>query len=341
MIESFLLKGARWHALLDNVLPLFLTLFIANVPLGFCQVASESQPDAYLHHTPTLGRVLGSIQSGSVVRFAGIPYGETTWGKNRWKEPVAACYTRHEGLEFDIDARRYGSACPQISTAFTNEASLDEHCLFLNIWVPKELLDRMNSAPDSHSNLPVLVFVHGGGFVLGSGADPYIDGSIYAENEAILVSFNYRLGALGFFGHPVLTQKNPEAPTNFGLLDQKLALRWVRRVIAEFGGDQSSITVFGESAGAISILWLMSSIETEGQEKLFDRAIIQSGLADLPDIKLNHAEQVGITILEKLAWPTATTHTLEAFEWLSFVSSEAILNAFPGFGVERMGENLR
>jgi len=137
-----------------------------------------------------------------------------------------------------------------------------------------------------------MVYVHGGAFVHGSGQDLYIEGKQYAKKGIILVTLNYRLGLLGFFGHPELTRLSPDAPTNFGLLDIICALKWVKKYVSFFGGNPDDITVFGESAGAASIQWLLASQEHR-KSPLFTRAIMQSPPAAAYSQDLKEAEDQG------------------------------------------------
>lgn len=154
----------------------------------------------------------------------------------------------------------FGPACPQPSRR-DRDAGVGptaEDCLYLNVWAPADARDA-----------PVMVWIHGGAFQIGAGSQPFYDGTSFAENGVVLVTFNYRLGRLGFFAHPALAEGG-----NFGLMDQVAALRWVRENATAFGGDPDNVTVFGESAGGASVLYLLTSPKTDG---LFDKAIIQSG----------------------------------------------------------------
>ncbi|NJN53013.1 MAG: carboxylesterase family protein, partial [Gammaproteobacteria bacterium] len=159
------------------------------------------------------------------------------------------------------DASEFGASCPQPvrQDRRMGVGATAEDCLFVNVWTP-----------DVKGRLPVLVWIHGGAFRVGASSAPFYDGVPFAKDGVVMVSLNYRLGRFGFFAHPSL-----DAPQgNFGLMDQIAALRWVKRNIAAFGGDPDQVTVFGESAGGASVLYLLTSPATEG---LFHRAIIQSG----------------------------------------------------------------
>jgi para-nitrobenzyl esterase len=140
-----------------------------------------------------------------------------------------------------------------------------EDCLTLNVWTP-----------DNHARLPVMVWIYGGAFVRGSSANPLFDGTDLAKHGVVVVTFNYRLGWLGFFNHPALAAETPdESHGNYGLMDQIAALEWVKHNIAAFGGDPANVTIFGESAGGMSVNDLMASPRAAG---LFERAISESGL---------------------------------------------------------------
>jgi len=141
-----------------------------------------------------------------------------------------------------------------------------EDCLYLNMWAPQK---------PAAAKLPVMVWIHGGGFVNGGSSPPVYDGSAFAKSDVVLVSMNYRIARFGFFAHPGLSAEQGAKPTaNFGLLDQIAALEWVKRNVAAFGGDPSNVTVFGESAGGMSVNALLTAPLASG---LLHKAIIQSG----------------------------------------------------------------
>ena len=208
------------------------------------------------------GPVVGTIADG-VVSFKGIPYaappvGELRWRPPRpvtpWKEPRAA-----DAFADDCMQKPFPNDAAPIRT------SPAEDCLYLNVWVPEK----------RGGDLPVMVWIHGGGFVNGGSSPAIYDGSHFARRGIAFVSMNYRLGRFGFFAHPALTAESPEGPLgNYGFLDQIASLEWVRRNIAAFGGDPGNVTLFGESAGGGSVNALMISPLAEG---LFHKAIVQSG----------------------------------------------------------------
>jgi para-nitrobenzyl esterase len=208
------------------------------------------------------GEVEGAIENGLRV-FEGIPYAAPPVGDLRWRAPRSPA--SWEGVR---EARTFGPACPQAPSKDVPAEAMSEDCLTLNVWAP---------AREPGEHLPVMVWVHGGGFAKGSSRMPVYNGENLAQKGVVVVTFNYRLGLLGFFGHPLLTEeaKAEDEPTaNYALLDQLAVLRWVRRNIEAFGGDASNVTLFGESAGGVSTLALMASPIARG---LFHKAIIQSG----------------------------------------------------------------
>src|SRR5687767_5304150 len=213
---------------------------------------------------PPIVRIISGSVRGSgtdVVAFKGIPYAAPPTGNLRWRPPVApAPWT---GVR---DATAFGPQCPQAGTNLSAVAAIpsSEDCLTLNVWTP---------AVSNAERLPVMVWFHGGGYAVGSGASQ--DGEALARHGAVVVTLNYRLGALGFFAHPALSRESEHGVSgNYGLLDQIAALRWVQTNIAAFGGNPENVTLFGTSAGASSQGFLLVSPLARG---LFHRAITQSG----------------------------------------------------------------
>ena len=205
------------------------------------------------------GRLEGIQQQGIEV-FLGIPYAKPPLGELRWQRPLTAPSWR--GIR---KADAFGPSCMQAT--FPGDAlplpdNYSEDCLTLNIWRPSQF----------RGPTPVMVWVHGGGFVNGGSASPVYNGAAFAKAGVIFVSFNYRLGRLGFFAHPAMDGNMFVG--NFGLTDQIKALRWVQDNIIQFGGDPRNVTLFGESAGGYAINALLSS--RFGRD-LFQKAIIQSG----------------------------------------------------------------
>ena len=207
---------------------------------------------------PTVTIASGRLRGvgGEVASFKGIPYAAAPVGRLRWRAPEDPVAWRNVR-----DATQFGPQCPQPQPS----GAVDEDCLTLNIW---------SSARSPSERLPVMVWIHGGGFFRGSGSNLAYDGEAMARRGVVLVTLNYRLGALGFLTHPALSRESAHGVSgNYGLLDQIATLRWVQKNIAHFGGDPANVTVFGESGGAYSICVLMVSPLAKG---LFHRAILQS-----------------------------------------------------------------
>ena len=240
---------------------------------------------------------LKGITSGSVVAFKGIPFAAPSVGENRWRAPQPV--TPWKGVR---SAENYGSDCMQLP--FPGDAAPlgnkpAEDCLYLNVWTP---------AGHHAGKLAVMVWIYGGGFVNGGTSPAVYDGSHFAEQGVVLVSFNYRVGRFGFFAHPALTKDNRDGLLgNYCFLDQIAALKWVRKNIAKFGGDPGNVTIFGESAGGGSVLTMMTSPMSRG---LFQKAIIESGggrnlmgpMRHIHDSAPNQpsGEEVGVKFAEKM-----------------------------------------
>ena len=212
------------------------------------------------------GIVQGTLEVGLAV-FRGIPYAAPPVGKLRWQPPQKP--PSWTGVQ---NATSFGPACPQQEVSELEGGGdlgrMAEDCLYLNIWKP---------ITQRNEKLPVMVWIHGGGFGVGAGSGPEYPGDRLARKGSIVVTLNYRLGALGFFVHEDLEKESPAGVSgNYGLLDQIAALRWVKKNIGAFGGDPERITLFGESAGAASINLLMLSPQAKG---LFHRAIMESATA--------------------------------------------------------------
>ena len=226
-----------------------------------CQPANvrEAMPDAPIARTE--GGSIAGERAGDIDSFRGIPYAAAPVAERRWAAPAAAPGWR--GIK---RATAFAPSCPQppVPAPFGVDGPQSEDCLYLNVWAPKEA---------RHGSLPVFVWIHGGAFVIGSGSQPIYDGAALAQRGMVVVTINYRLGALGFLNHRALAGQEGGS-ANFGLLDQIAALQWVGRNISAFGGDPGNVTIAGESAGGVSVQALMASPLARG---LFQKAIIQSG----------------------------------------------------------------
>jgi para-nitrobenzyl esterase len=228
------------------------------------------------------GAVSGT--GGEIESFKGISYAAPPVGPLRWRAPQPA--TPWKGVR---DATHFGDDCMQRPYVISTGQKTSEDCLTLSVWTP-------GHAPGAHR--PVMVFLYGGGFIGGSAAYPLYDGAKLAANGAVVVGLNYRIGIFGFFAHPALSaESRHKASGNYGLLDQIAALEWVKDNIAAFGGDPERVTVFGESAGAVSIAVLMTSPLAKG---LFSQAILHSPA--LPQLAtLAAAEKSGAALGADLA----------------------------------------
>src|SRR5262245_53701151 len=263
------------------------------------------------------GTVKGAASADGRVRiFKGIPYAAPPVGDLRWKEPQPAA--TWEGVR---DAAEFGRQCMQgpIFGDITFPHGPSEDCLTLNIWAPSGTSDR----------LPVMVWIHGGGFQAGAGPEPRHGGEAFVRKGAVLVTLNYRLGVFGFLSHPDLTRESSHtASGNYGMLDQVAALTWVKDNIAAFGGDPGNVTIFGESAGSFAVSALMASSVARG---LFHKAIGESGAyfgqGPLTLLPLAASEELGVKFATSLgADSIAALRAKPAEEVL-----EAALKAQPWF----------
>ena len=211
------------------------------------------------------GMLEGMVNADGQVRtFKGIPYAAPPVGPLRWKPPQPE--VPWAGVR---PASDYGPRAMQgriYDDMIFHDDGPSEDCLYLNLWMP---------AKPVQARLPVMVWIHGGGFAAGSSSEPRQDGGNLSKLGVLVVSLNYRMGIFGFFAHPELTAESGSGSSgNYGLMDQVAALEWVRRNIAAFGGDPDNVTLFGESAGSESACALMASPRARG---LFQRAIGESG----------------------------------------------------------------
>jgi para-nitrobenzyl esterase len=241
------------------------------------------------------GRLAGVSESGLNI-FRGIPYARPPVGALRWRPPAPAA--PWAGVR---DAAAFGPSCmqpllPEGSFYADNPAAMSEDCLTLNVWAPAGARRR-----------PVIVWIHGGSLRIGGSAEPLFDGTAFARRGVVFVSINYRLGAFGWLAHPGLSAESPHrASGNYGLLDQIAALRWVRANVAAFGGDPRRVTIMGESAGGLSVTYLMTSPLARG---LFERAIAEStNIRALPALSrpvygLPPAEETGAALGVTLGAP--------------------------------------
>jgi len=258
------------------------------------------------------GPVRGQAHDGARV-FLGIPYAAPPVGERRWRPPAPP-----EAWSGTRDAAALGPECPGTLPVLNAPVGDDEDCLSLNVVTP-------DPAPAA---APVMVWIHGGGFI---SRDSLFAGvtrgdRLAASGGVVVVSFNYRLGPLGFLAHPALAAENPGDPSsgNYGIADQIAALEWVQRNIAGFGGDPGNVTIFGQSAGGWSVCVHLASRRSSG---LFHRAIVQSGVCTLPLPSLDVAEQQGERLAESLGCGAA--EAADEIACLRAASPRALREALP------------
>jgi len=243
--------------------PLFLLTLLIGCSL-YAQLTNENTTnEAPIVYTST-GKIRGVIE-GEVSVFKGIPYAAPPVGEFRWRPPQPVI--SWEGVR---DAIEFGSNCAQGgwgAAPGTIQEGSSEDCLYLNLWIP--------AGAKPETKLPVMVWIHGGAFVGGSGADPSTTGEEFAKQGVILMTFNYRLGRLGHFAFPALTKEHSDEPKgSYAYMDMIAALQWVQENIAAFGGDPDNVTIFGQSAGGVAVHSLLTIPQAKG---LCHKAISHSG----------------------------------------------------------------
>ncbi|MFC8514768.1 carboxylesterase/lipase family protein [Streptomyces sp. NPDC057257] len=257
-------------------------LFLGRSLAAAAAVTLAGSTSAYAADGKSSAALTGPVRTGTgrvsgvaaaltgVTVFKGIPFARSTAGALRWRPPQPA-----EPWSGVLKADTFGDICPQSSGQGAGAAASmtqSENCLNLNVWT---------AARSSDERRPVFVWIYGGGFSSGSGADPTFDGSALASQGLVVVTFNYRTGPFGFLAHPELSAEDAHGVSgNYGLLDQIAALKWVRRNIGAFGGDPGRVTIAGQSAGAGSVNVLLNSPLATG---LFHGAIMESGVRDPHD----------------------------------------------------------
>lgn len=246
-------------------------LVAAAIWIAGCKPVSA--PPAAAGETSVVAKIdsgeIAGIAAGGVEAFLGIPYAAPPLGELRWRAPQPV--SPWEGVR---QATTYGSDCIQAPNDIEKIQTVpSEDCLYVNVWRPGTGAAGSTEV-GTGEKLPVLVWIHGGGFVGGGSSIPWYDGSAFARNGIVVVSLNYRLGRLGFFAHPALLATGDRPTGNFGFLDQIAALEWVQRNIAVFGGDPANVTLMGQSAGGASVLALLTSPAAQG---LFQQVVILSG----------------------------------------------------------------
>lgn len=269
------------------------------------------------------GRAQGRLDAG-IASFENLPYAIPPVGPLRWRPPVSPL--SWSGVR---DATRPGAICiqpPANGDPGVGPLPMSEDCLTLNVWTPER----------SAGPLPVMVWIHGGGYNNGSGTAALYNGSNLARRGVVVVTINYRLGRLGFFDHPALAvDRLPDEPAgNYGVMDQIAALEWVRDNIGQFGGDAGNVTIFGESAGGVAVTQLMVAPSARG---LFHKAIVQSGLgrqrsALLDQDRPGHpsAQSLGVAFARSVQLAGATADDLRA------LPAERLLSPMPAFYTDNL-----
>jgi para-nitrobenzyl esterase len=276
-----------------------ITACVALAPSNFAQQEKTMSAPSHDKNGPVVKAPAGSIEGrmeGDLRVFKGIPYALPPTGSARWRPPSPM--QRWDGTR---KATEFGPVCfqppsPPASIYTWIPAPMSEDCLTLNIW-----------APTGARKAPVFFWIHGGALVSGSGSDALYNGTRLAEQGILVVSINYRLGVFGWLAHPELSKESPLGISgNYGLLDQIEALKWVRRNIGAFGGDPSNVTIAGESAGGLSVMYLLAAPPARG---LFSKAIAESAyMISTPELKEHSfgspsAEDSGVKLAADLHAP--------------------------------------
>jgi len=301
----------------DRGIAAFVLSCMAAILLWGCGGGNDDPPDPSLVATAS-GVVRGAVD-GEQRAFLGIPYAAPPTGALRWKPPQ-----RHEPWTSPRDATAFGSACAQpVVDASGRPAVLgSEDCLYLNVYAPA----------NNDTALPVLVFLHGGASRNGAGSD-YDASSFSSKGRVVVVTLNFRLGVFGFLAHPELAAESPDSASGqYGLLDQRFALDWVRQNIANFGGDPSNVTLAGQSSGASSVCNQLASPLAGG---LFHKAIMQSGACSSPSTSVPQAqaEAAGTTFAQNVGCSTAAVPAcLRGIDMATLVSAPATENVGSGLG---------
>jgi para-nitrobenzyl esterase len=257
--------------------------------------AAHAHPDHIVAVTDT-GPIVG-LRTETMNKFLGIPYAAPPVGDLRWWPPQPPA--RWHGLR---DATQFADHCPQSASPF-GVASMTEDCLYLNVYTPAD-----QGWHKGHGH-PVMVWLHGGALVVGE-SDDYDPTKLVENEDVVVVTINYRLGFLGFLAHPALSaETNYQGSGDYGWMDQQAALEWVQRNIKNFGGDPDNVTIFGESAGGLSVHAQLASPEAAG---LFHRAIVQSGAYLLNTPSLTGAQAAGIAAAIAVGCPDQTASCLRS-----------------------------
>jgi para-nitrobenzyl esterase len=257
------------------------------------------------------GKVHGkTINSGKVRAFLGLPYAAPPVGDLRWKPPASALKWKDTR-----DATQYGARCYQgrvFEDMVFQDSGMSEDCLYLNVFTP--------AGQSGHGKLPVMFWIHGGGYTGGSASEPRHNGDFLPLKGVVLVTINYRLGIFGFLATPELAKEGGGAAGNYGLMDMVAALQWVHANIKQFGGDPGNVTIFGESAGSSAVSTLLAAALARG---LFQKAIGESGGA----LDLGAPDKPSLAEREQREQEWAVSLGAPTLAQLRALSAEAILAA--------------
>jgi para-nitrobenzyl esterase len=266
--------------------------------------------------TPVIATDNGSVRgitNFQMRSFLGIPYAAAPIGDLRWRPPQ-----QHPGWKGVLDASEFGPHCPQVATPY-GTPSTTEDCLFLNVFTPEK-----TNRGRPHL-VPVMFWIHGGGLVVGE-SDGYDPSKLVAEG-VIVVSINYRLGELGFLAHPALSAESSTGTSgNYGLMDQQAAMRWVQRNIRAFGGDADNVTIFGESAGGLSVHSQLASPLAAG---LFHKAIVESGAYSLSQPSLATAQAAGTAFAAHAGCASQTAACLRSLSVQAILAAQTAATMVP------------
>jgi para-nitrobenzyl esterase len=248
--------------------------------------------------------------------FLGIPYAAPPVGDLRWRPPQPAAHWH--GLR---DATQFANHCPQVASPF-GVASDTEDCLYLNVYTPAEHEGRHDEDHygyhEDHHGYPVMVWIHGGALVVGESDD--YDPTKLVDRDVVVVTFNYRLGFLGFLAHPALSAETSYAGSgDYGFMDQQAAFEWVQRNIKHFGGDPDNVTIFGESAGGLSV---HTQLASPGAAGLFHRAIVESGAYFLNTTSLTDAQAAGMLVATAVNCSNQTAACLRSVPVATLLASQ-------------------
>jgi len=300
--------------------------------LLFC-FGAQAQGPAYNVSTQVNtenGILQGAVEESGVRSFKGIPYAQPPVGPLRWKAPQKA--KDWKGIK---QADKFAWRAMQrtmYSDMVFRSPGVSEDCLYLNVWTP---------AKKANEKLPVLVYIHGGALLAGDGSEYRYDGGSMAQKGIVTVTLNYRLGVFGFFSHPELTAESPvHASGNYGLLDQHMALVWVKNNIAAFGGDPNQVTIAGESAGSMSVCAQMASPLSKD---LFKGAIAESGswLGNASPSPLAEGEREGVKFATRIkAGSLANLRELPADSLLKWSEGQRLPTVVDGQFITDYPQNI-